>query len=259
MLPNRLPDKPFFSIIIPTLNEENCLPVLLENLKRQSARDLEILVVDGQSTDKTTLIAKSFPKTKVIVSPKRNVGFQRNLGAEKAIGNWLIFIDADTQLPPDFLEEIKRQLADKPPAVFTTKMRVDSEKFSDKTIIAIINFMMEITKQLAVPSVYGAMIGCKKTAFKKAGGFNTLITFGEDHELVRRLIKYGYSYKLFRKPNFIFSLRRARKEGTLNLIQKYIFLNFNLIFNKYPHHSGKIYPMTGGSYYTAKKPRAHTD
>jgi glycosyltransferase involved in cell wall biosynthesis len=253
MVQGKVQVKPYFSIIVPTLNEEDYLPYLLEDLKKQTYTDFEILVADGQSTDKTVSLARSFPKTRIINSSKRNVGYQRNLGAKNAIGKWLIFFDADTQIPRYFLEGIKYRCEVEPIDIFTTWMKVDSEKPPNKAISALINLVMESTKSSHGPSAFGAMMVCKKTVFRKIGGFDTSITFGEDSELIRRTVKKGYKYKLFRDPQFIFSLRRFRKEGTLKAIQKISRLDLDLIFNKYPHNSEKIYPMIGGAYYTHNK------
>ena len=55
--------KPFFSIIIPALNEEKYLPLLLSDLAKQTMRDFEVVVVDGKSEVKTVVTAKSFAKS----------------------------------------------------------------------------------------------------------------------------------------------------------------------------------------------------
>ena len=61
----QLMKKPFFSIIIPTLNEEKYLPHLLADLAKQTFQDFEVIVIDGQSTDQTV------PKTKLFKSCRR--------------------------------------------------------------------------------------------------------------------------------------------------------------------------------------------
>lgn len=252
MVQPKTPKKPFFSLIIPTLNEEECLPHLLEDIQQQSYTDLEIIVVDGKSEDKTVPLAQSFPKTTVIRAPKRNVGYQRNLGASKSNGTWLIFFDADTRIPKYFLEGVKYRCSLEPCDVFTTWMKVDSEKQPDKAISTFINFVMESTKTLPTPSAYGAMLGCKRTVFQKVGGFDESVPFGEDGELVRRFMKHGYSYTLFRDPQFVYSLRRFRKEGILKTIQQTSLLNLDVLLGEKTRRSKDIYPMSGGSYYTEK-------
>src|SRR3989344_8910763 len=99
-----------FSIIIPTLNEEKFLPRLLESLARQTAKNFEVIVVDGKSKDKTVERAREFEKKllhlTVIMSPKASLPLQRNLGAKHAAAPWLAFIDADSVLLPNFIERV---------------------------------------------------------------------------------------------------------------------------------------------------------
>src|SRR3990170_5565992 len=106
---------PFFSIIIPTLNEERYLPHLLEDLSKQTFKDFEAIIVDGHSNDATVAQALKFkgklPELSILQSKERNVSFQRNLGGEKAEGSWLIFMDADNRVPEYFLEGVKYKIA----------------------------------------------------------------------------------------------------------------------------------------------------
>ena len=95
--------KPFFSIIIPTLNEEHFLPLLLSDLERQKDKNFEIIIIDGASVDKTREIAKEFSKRLSLTIHevnKHNVSFQRNIGAKKAKGAYIIFLDADSCISP---------------------------------------------------------------------------------------------------------------------------------------------------------------
>ena len=81
--------KPRFSIIIPTLNEEKFLPKLLESLTTQTVKDFEVIVVDGQSKDKTVAVAKRFAGTlqlTVVTSEKPSVSYQRNYGSKVVTG-----------------------------------------------------------------------------------------------------------------------------------------------------------------------------
>ncbi|MFT4283192.1 MAG: glycosyltransferase [Candidatus Woesearchaeota archaeon] len=90
------------SVIIPTLNEEEHIENLLTSLNKQTTKVDEIIVVDGNSKDKTQELVKK-SKVKLFVT-KRGVGFQRNFGAQKAKGDLLIFLDADTILPRQFIK-----------------------------------------------------------------------------------------------------------------------------------------------------------
>jgi glycosyltransferase involved in cell wall biosynthesis len=90
------------SIIIPALNEEKRLPLLLESIKNQNFFDYEIILADAGSTDKTLEIAKKYG-CKVIPGGLPAKG--RNEGAKVAKSDLLFFCDADTILPNNFLKE----------------------------------------------------------------------------------------------------------------------------------------------------------
>jgi glycosyltransferase involved in cell wall biosynthesis len=84
------------SIIVPTLNEASALRSLLPGLMREG---IEVLVVDGGSTDATLPVAREFPMK--ILQTRTGRAVQMNAGAQEATGDWLWFLHADTVLPPD--------------------------------------------------------------------------------------------------------------------------------------------------------------
>ena len=90
------------SIIIPTLNEEHYLPLLLESIKRQDfdSHGYEIIIADADSRDKTLKIAQNY-NCKVIDGGLPAKG--KNKGAKVARGDLLLFLDADTVLPENFV------------------------------------------------------------------------------------------------------------------------------------------------------------
>ena len=105
--------KPFFSVIIPTLNEENYISHLLKDLENQTFKDFEVIVADGNSLDltkeKTIFFKKRLPLT-FTSCQKRGVSFQRNSGASKANGKWLLFMDADNRIHQKFLLDFYNQI-----------------------------------------------------------------------------------------------------------------------------------------------------
>lgn len=98
-------ESPVASFIIPTYNEEKNIERTLLGIRNQvTTLPYEILVVDGQSEDRTVSIAQK--SSIVIQSPERGKTFQVNYAVKQARGQILIFIDADTFLPDNYLNII---------------------------------------------------------------------------------------------------------------------------------------------------------
>lgn len=86
------------SVIVPTLNEEAALPVLLRDLQAQVGVTVEVLVADGGSDDRTVELARAFPCVQVIRCDQGR-GRQMNRAARAARGDYLFFLHADTRIP----------------------------------------------------------------------------------------------------------------------------------------------------------------
>jgi glycosyltransferase involved in cell wall biosynthesis len=252
--------QPFFSVVIPALNEEKYLPLLLRDLTKQSFANFEVIVVNGNSEDKTVAKAETFSKKlklSILNTEVRNVSFQRNIGAEKAKANWIIFMDADNRLPEYFLTGLQYQLL-KDPTIdcFTTWTKLKSASGIERLIELSINYGLELTENMGKPFALGALIGCNKTVFKQIK-FDTKMTINEDSKFVNDAHLAGFKFMLLREPQFFYSSRRIKKEGNLKIIR--VFLNnqtrYILGGDFSKPYSNKGYPMLGGSYYekTEKK------
>jgi len=94
------------SVVIPSYNEEKYLRQCLKSLTEQIEKADEIIVVDNNSTDKTSEIAKQFG-AKVIKEKKQGMIFARNRGFDEAKYEIIARCDADTILPKDWIKKIK--------------------------------------------------------------------------------------------------------------------------------------------------------
>jgi glycosyltransferase involved in cell wall biosynthesis len=247
--------KPYFSIIIPCLNEEHFLPNLLKNLNSQTFKDFEVIIIDGNSEDKTAKVATEF-STKyplhLYSTTTRNVAFQRNLGAEKATGKILIFFDADTQIPKNYLKKIAQTFEKRHPHFLTTYINVDSKKPAEVMFAFFSNLIFETGKVFKVPFSFGAMQAVKKGAFFDVGGYDTNTKFAEDSQLFQNLYDYNYKFVMLPTPRYIFSLRRLRSEGVLKSLTQYLQLNLNILLRGY-HVPPKVLYQMGGQQYDIKK------
>ena len=97
---------PALSIIIPTLNEADHLPLLLADLN-EWPYSFELIIVDGGSIDSTISIAK-IQGIDVIKSSKKNRGYQLKTGASNARGDWLLFLHADSRLSPSWFKNLSQ-------------------------------------------------------------------------------------------------------------------------------------------------------
>jgi glycosyltransferase involved in cell wall biosynthesis len=247
--------KPYLSVIIPCLNEENFLPHLLKNLNSQIFTNFEVIVIDGNSEDKTAQIVKNF-KSKyplfLYSTATRNVGFQRNLGAQKSHGEILIFFDADTQIPKNYLKKIASAFKTQKPDFLTTYLKVNSIKPIEKIYASMSNLIFDIGKIAKSGYSFGSMQAVKHSVFNDINGYDTETKFREDSQLFEKLSNQGYKYLLLKNPKYIFSMRRFQLNGTFKPLIQQLAINMDVLFRGYHNnHLGKKYQM-GGKRYSSK-------
>ena len=126
------------SIIIPTINEANNLPLLLSDLS-SIQKEGEIIIVDCGSEDKTIDIANIYG-AKVFISKERNRGLQLNIGAENSKGEGLIFLHADTRLTHDWYTKIKSVLKGDKNYIYYFKFKINDTKLIYRVLEILVNF-----------------------------------------------------------------------------------------------------------------------
>lgn len=239
-----------FSIIIPTLNEEYYLPQLLQSIANQSYKGkLQVIVVDGQSKDKTVMVAKHF-KNKIadlsVLEVQRGTSRQRNIGAEKATYDHLLFLDADIVLPPHFLAQLAKKAQAKGDFVDFALHLPLKPNFFDYCFIAVM-FTTAFFLQFFDPANTGSFIFTTKDLHKKIRGFSEDAVFGEDIDYLKRGLKAGATYHLRFLPFVLASPRRLRKEGRLRLM--YIYFKSGLYFKNHgPIKDPALFPYVFGEH-----------
>ena len=215
---------PFFSIIIPTLNEADFLPKILHDLEKQKEQDFEIIIVDANSTDKTKEVALSFKKLPLsfLEVGRQNVAFQRNYGALHAQGKYLIFIDADSGVATAFTKKLKSEIMKKKGLVFIPFIVPDEKNPQTKMIFNIVNFIIETSQYVGKPFSSGGSMIWEKYFFHHVGGFEEKLFISEDHQIVQKAFRHGVRARFLPEIKIKFCLRRMRKEGQLALFYKVI-------------------------------------
>ena len=251
--------KPFFSIIIPALNEEKYLPLLLDDLSKQTFQNFEVIVVDGKSEDKTVELAKNFtnmlPKLTMITSKKRHVCTQRNLGAKKATSDILVFSDADNRFPPYFLQGIKYRWESNRVDILSCWLKPDFTSPQNDAIATSINAFLELQSNLKPTYLLESMFSITKSCFTQIGRFDESISYAEGKSLIQAATNQSYKYKVVRDPTYTFSFRRFRKYGVLNIASRMAKMELSELLGPEFHsfQAKKLYPMLGGTLFNKPK------
>lgn len=233
----KIAKNPFVSIIIPSLNEEKYIEKTLKSIKKQTYKNYEIIVVDGNSRDKTREIARRYAN-KVIIEKRRGIGVARNTGAKIAKGELLLFLDADTELEENFLERVVKVMQ-KENVVCASGYIKAKGNFVESFIYRATSEIAWFLSLIRWPHFYGNCLSCKKQAFEKVRGFNENLYTCEDLDLTQRLSKIGKCI-FIRKAIAYSSPRRVRIKGALRVC---IFHIINFFRYKLLKKAHKEYPI----------------
>ena len=171
---------PKISIIIPTINEANNLPLLLSDLS-SIHKEGEIIIVDCGSEDKTIDIAHIYG-AKVYKSKERNRGLQLNIGASFSKGDWLIFLHADTRLTDDWFTKINSIFEGHKDYIYYFKFKINNNMIIYRVLEILVNFRSNFFKQ-----PYGDQgLIIHKSSYIKNKGFRK-IPLMEDIDFISRL------------------------------------------------------------------------
>jgi glycosyltransferase involved in cell wall biosynthesis len=199
------------SVIIPAHNEEEFLPATLEALRKQNYRHFETIVVTNGCTDNTAEAVRG-RCDQLYELEERGLGPARNLGAEKAKGDLLLFLDADTILEPSALGMIASRFTRRHSAG-TLKGLPDDAKPSYKVIYFFKNLMHKTHAHHGSSGV----ILCWKDQFRAVGGFDNELYLRENSDLMKKLRRFG-SYTYIRATPAITSMRRYDKTGVREML-----------------------------------------
>lgn len=217
--------RPRVSFVVPAYNEERLLPACLAAIQAEIERsgcDAEVVVVNNASTDDTGRIAAATPRVIVVSQPIKGLVQARSAGFEVAAGELIANIDADTLVPPGWLDRVLAEFARSPRLVVLSGpydyYDVPIHIRTAARVFYAVGFMTYVFNKrvLGVGSmVQGGNFVLRRDVLAGIGGFSDRFTFyGEDTDIASRMSKVGdvkFTYALMAKS----SGRRLRGDGLL--------------------------------------------
>ncbi len=241
---------PFFSIIVPVYNRPEEVTELLESLSLQIFVDFEfILVEDGSLRKSDKLLEKYKQKFPIIYLDRENQGpaIARNTGMEVAKGDYLLFIDSDCIVPPDWMKKIHDYLGNDPVDCFGGPDRAAG---SFNNVQKAISFAM--TSLITTGGIRGGKhqvdkfyprsynLGISSKLYKEMGGFPiTRMHPGEDMVFSIELIKRGYNTALFNNA-FVYHKRRSTLNQFFRQVYRFGYTRY-IISRVYPETKKVLY------------------
>jgi len=228
------PNAPRCSVIIPVLDEIALINTTIEHLHNlQENEELEIIVVDGDPEGKT-LRAITHDDVRKTTSP-RGRGRQMNEGVAIASGGILLFLHADTALPPDALKLIAAVMQKTTYAAGAFDLGIKSERF----VFRVIEFAASLRSRITRIPFGDQAVFTRKEYFDAIGGFKE-IPIMEDVEIMQRIKKRGDKIVILPQKTFT-SSRRWEAEGILYSTLRNWVLQILYFFGISPRKLSRFY------------------
>jgi len=218
------------SVIIPILNEAKSIVAMLQALLPLGPS--ELFIVDGGSSDGTRAICRQFG-VEVLTSPRGRAA-QMNYGARRATGDVLLFLHADTRLPPTAFDDIRGALAD-PRFVGG---RFDIQLDGDHWMLRVVGAMISLRSRLSNVGTGDQAIFVRREMFQGMGGFPD-IPIMEDVAFCRALKRLGEMACL--RSKVITSARRWELDGVWRTIFRMWMLKSLYLMGVSPHRLKRYY------------------
>ncbi|MEM3422939.1 MAG: glycosyltransferase [Candidatus Bilamarchaeaceae archaeon] len=219
------------SVIVPTLNEGKYLKKCLKSIRAQDTNlDYELIVVDSKSTDCTLDIAKKYADQFLSIS-QTGIWIGRNKGAAVAKGDVFVFVDADTQIPKNYIDVVYSVLKDKKVSGLSCAFKFDKHTKYLRLIEELSNKYLLFKGSIGKGEILGFNNAVSKSIFMKAGGFPDAPL--EDGAFAIELQKHGRVVYL-PEPIVITSARRFTRGNTLKSIIYYANLTVAPRFSNSP-------------------------
>ena len=200
------------SIIIPAFNEEKLITETLRSTRAaavafaQLGWEVETIVCDNNSTDRTTELAREVGAT-VVFEPLNQIARARNTGAKAASGDWLIFVDADSRPSLGLFAAVAQAIGSGRYLAGGSTVRLDGRHFMASLMTEAWNLLSRVRKWAA-----GSFIFCEAAAFREIGGFSHELFASEEIDLSKRLNalakRHGKRLIILRRHPLVTSARK---------------------------------------------------
>lgn len=208
------------SVIVPAFNEEGYIANCLRSLLNQSfSKQYEVIVVDNGSTDRTKAIAKKYAD-RVVIEERKGVAFARNTGVDHASGDLLVFLDADSIVPRNFLTLIDETFSD--PKVVGATCRAKPLNPNPKGFLTFkaYNLFIKLSMLINMDKTWGSFLAVRRNVFEKTDGFSQKRF--EDLDLVAKVRKHG-KFDFIKEIHILTSSRMINSQGIIGAIKCYVF------------------------------------
>ena len=184
------------SVVIPAYNEEDNIVVIIDRLEcvfKQTELDVEFIIVDDGSTDKTALILKTMSKVKpnlYFIEFSRNFGHQIALkaGLDKAMGDCIISLDADLQHPPELIIEMLQKWQEGYEVVYTRRIEDKKLPFIKRKSSSLFYKTLNILSSIKIEE------GTADFRLMDKKVIDVFRDLGENEPFIRGLVKWmGYN------------------------------------------------------------------
>lgn len=243
IIPETVPAFPL-TVVIPALNEEQALPDVLASLERQEGGPaFEVVLADGGSSDATVARFHALTRSwtvrgrtaRWIHCPRPGRATQMNMGARAATGKALLFLHADTLLPPPATRALMSALAN--PAVVGGGFR---HSFSEAgLLLSVISCWANTRSRLLGIHLGDQAMFARRSVFESIGGFQEVPLF-EDLRLARALRARGRVVTL--PLSVATSARRLRQGGVLRTGMRFAWLQLRRALGADPVRLKSEYP-----------------
>lgn len=206
--------KPLLSVVIPAFNEEKYLPSCLNSLKMQNFTDFEIIVVDNNSTDDTSKIARDFG-VRVVKETVQGMIPSREKGFSEAKSEIIARTDADAILPPNWLSKIYHYFQLYPRMVALTGGFIfpEATKIQEKVLQIIFNqvYIQQMKIALGHHTLNGPNYALRKSSWRQIQAHKDDRMVHEDIDLSCHLYELG-EIRFFPGLQVAYSLRRWKRK-----------------------------------------------